>query len=490
MKRTACLSVLAGLMLGMTTLAAETGLVNAVKNGDRRAVQSLLTAHPGADAANAADADGTSALHWAVHRNDAEMAGLLIRAGATVGAGNRYGVQPLMLAAGNGSAAIARLLLDAGADAGASLNGETALMVASRSGNVDLVALLADRGANVNAVESWRGQTALMWAASEGHVDVVRLLVKHGANIHERSKVGFTALLFAARQGQIDAAMALLDAGANPDDTLRGVAPNSTAGSGPAAAQVGVNAFLIAAGNAHYQLATMFLERGADPNAAPRGWGALHQVSWVRKAGVAGSNNPAPVGSGSMGSLEFVKTLVLYGADVEARVTRRPPVGVTSLNMVGATPLLLAARTADAEYMKLLVDLGADPKATNEDGTTVLMIAAGIGTAAPGEDPGTEPEVLEAVQLALALGNDINAVDYKGETAMHGAASKHAPSVVRYLAQAGARMEIWNQPNAEGFTPLRITEGIHRGMSIVRSPITEAAIREVMAQEAGRAAAR
>ena len=81
-------------------------------------------------------------------------------------------------------------------------------------------------------------------------------------------------------------------------------------------------------------------------------------------------------------------------------------------------------------------------------------------------------------------------MDYKGETAMHGAASKHAPSVVRYLAQSGARMEIWNQPNAEGFTPLRITEGIHRGMSIVRSPITEAAIREVMAQEAGRAAAR
>ena len=189
-------------------------------------MQSLLTAHPGADTANAADADGTSALHWAVHRNDAEIAGLLIRAGANVRTENRYGVQPLMLAAGNGSAAIARLLLDAGADAGASLNGETALMVASRSGNVDLVALLADRGANVNAVESWRGQTALMWAASEGHVDVVRLLIKHGANIHERSKVGFTALLFAARQGQIDAAMALLDAGANPDDTLRGVAPN------------------------------------------------------------------------------------------------------------------------------------------------------------------------------------------------------------------------------------------------------------------------
>ena len=126
--------------------------------------------------------------------------------------------------------------------------------------------------------------------------------------------------------------------------------------------------------------------------------------------------------------------------------------------------------------------------ATNEDGTTALMIAAGVGTYAPGEDPGTEPEVLEAVQLALALGNDINAVDDKGETAMHGAASKHVPSVVRYLAQSGAKIEIWNQPNNEGFTPLRITEGIHRGMSIVRSPITEAAVREVMASQGARAA--
>jgi ankyrin repeat protein len=478
---------LASLMLGGAALsAADTRLVDAVKRGDRQEAQSMLQQHP--EAANLPDADGTSPLHWAVHRNDLEMADLLLRGGASVRTANRYGVQPLVLAAANGNAAIAERLLAAGADPATSLNGETVLMTAARSGSVDTAALLVDRGAEINAKESWRGQSALMWAAAEGHVDVVRMLIRRGANIHDRSKVGFTALLFAARQGQIDTAMALLDAGANPDDALQGVAANTTAGSGPATPQVGVNAFLIAAGNAHYQLATLFLERGADPNAAPRGWSALHQVSWVRKAGVAGSNNPAPPGSGSMDSLEFVRTLVLYGADIEARVTKRPPAGVTGLNMVGATPFLLAARTADAEYMKLLADLGANPLAANEDGTTALMIAAGVGTYAPGEDPGTEPEVLEAVQLALALGNDINAVDYKGETAMHGAAAKHAPSVVRYLAQSGARIEIWDQPNHEGFTPLRIAEGIHRGMSIVRSPVTEAAIREVMASQGALAA--
>jgi hypothetical protein len=109
-------------------------------------------------------------------------------------------------------------------------------------------------------------------------------------------------------------------------------------------------------------------------------------------------------------------------------------------------------------------------------------VAAGIGTAAPGEDPGTEPEVLEAVRVALELGADINGVDKNGDTAMHGAASKHVPSVVEFLARSGARVEVWNQKNKEGFTPLRIAEGVHRGMNILSSPVTAAAIRKVLQQ--------
>lgn len=182
-----------------------------------------------------------------------------------------------------------------------------------------------------------------------------------------------------------------------------------------------------------------------------------------------------------MTSLEFVRALVAKGADLNARVTRRPPVGVTGLNMIGGTPFLLAARTADAPYMRLLAELGADVKLSNADESTPLMVAAGLGTAAPGEDPGTEPEVLEAVKVALELGNDINARDIRGNTAMHGAATKHVPSVVRFLAKAGARMEIWNQGNADGRTPLSITQGVVSGMNIVRSPVTESAVREVMA---------
>jgi ankyrin repeat protein len=154
--------------------------------------------------------------------------------------------------------------------------------------------------------------------------------------------------------------------------------------------------------------------------------------------------------------------------------------GLTTLNAIAATPFLLAARTADAELMRLLAELGANPVLPNEDNSTPLMVAAGLGTQNPGEDPGTEPEVLEAVKVALDLGNDLNAVDKNGETVMHGAAYKHMPSVVRFLAEKGARIEVWNQQNKKGWTPLKIAEGVQRGMNIVSSPPTEAVFRHVM----------
>lgn len=453
-------------------------LIDAVKSGDIGAVQALL-AKP-ADV-NAAQADGTTALHWAVEHDALSLVQALIRAGANVKAANRYGATPLWLASVNGSAPVIATLLEAGADPNAaSAEGETPLMVAARTGNADAVQALLARGANPNAVEAWKKQTALMWAAAEGHAAVIAMLAAAGADVHARSAGGFTPMLFAAREGRIAAVQALVAAGANVNDALPARSRGGESAT-PAPGETGLNAFLLATGSAHFELATWLLDHGADPNAAPQGFTALHQVSWVRKAGIAGSNNPAPEGSGNVDSLTFVRTLVAKGARLDARVTRRPNMGVTTLNSIGATPLLLAARTADAPLMKLLAELGADPKLTNEDGSTALMVAAGLGTNAPGEDPGTEPEVLEAVKLALALGNDVNAVDKNGETAMHGAAYKHVPSVVRHLAENGARMDVWNVPNKKGWTPLRIADGVHRGMNIVSSPATASAIREVMA---------
>src|SRR5438552_13696552 len=161
-------------------------------------------------------------------------------------------------------------------------------------------------------------------------------------------------------------------------------------------------------------------------------------------------------------------------------MTKKVSVGLTSLNAMGATPFFLAARTADAELMRLLAALGAEPLLPNADHSTPLMAAAGLGTRSPGEDAGIESEVIEAMQAALDLGNDLNAVDDNGETAMHGAAYKNLPGAVEFLAKKGAKIDIWNRKNKHGWTPLTIAEGYRFG-NFKPSPTTAAAIRRAFA---------
>lgn len=429
---------------------------------------------------HAPQADGTTALHLAVHDDDLAKAQQLIRTGADAKVANRYGVTPLSLACLNGNGAMVELLLKAGADPNATLpGGETPLMTASRTGKVAAVRALLSHGAKVDAKEERRGQTAIMWAAAEGHAEVVKALIDAGADYRARLASGFTPFLFAVREGKTDVVKVLLKAGINVNESvqhqLTQVRNPGQAHGGP---RTGVSALILAVANAHYELASFLLDQGADPKVADPGYTALHVISWVRKPG-GGDNDPAPRGSGSMTSLEMVKKLVEHGADINARMTKKLGVGLTSLNTVGATPFLLAARTADSELMRYLASLGADPLIPNADGSTPLIAAAGLGTRSPGEDAGTEPEVIEALRVALELGNNIDAVDKNGETAMHGAAYKNLPGAVQFLADKGANIAVWNQKNKQGWTPLTIAEG-HRFGNFKPSPDTIAAFKRVM----------
>jgi ankyrin repeat protein len=230
--------------------------------------------------------------------------------------------------------------------------------------------------------------------------------------------------------------------------------------------------------NAHFELAAALLDAGANPNAGVPGYTVLHAITAVRKPGV-GDNDPPPEGSGSLSSIELVKALAARGANLDARMTKRANLNNTRANEIGATPFFLAALTADAELMRTLAALGADPLLPNADNSTPLMVAAGLATRSPGEDAGTESEVLEAVQVALDLGADINAVDNNGETAMHSAAYKNLPQVVKFLASKGAKIDLWNRDDKFGWTPLAIAVGYRFG-NFKPSPETEAAIREVM----------
>jgi ankyrin repeat protein len=456
-----------------TAWASSAPLADAVEKMDRAAVRTLLERR--ADV-NAPQADGMTALHWAAYHDDLSTVELLVRAGANVSAANRYGVTPMSLACTNGNGPMVELLLEAKADPNAPLpGGETPLMTASRAGSASAVKALLAAGASVDAKDDRRGQTALMWAAAEGHAAVAQALIDGGADIRARVPSGFTPLLFAVRSGHLDTVRVLLKAGADVNETMSTASRRPYGGRLPPA---GGSALLLAVMNAHFELAAHLLEAGANPNADVPGYTVLHAITAVRKPGV-GDNDPAPEGSGTMTSIELVKALAAHGAHLNARMTKRANLNNTRANEIGATPFFLAALTADAELMRTLAALGADPLLPNADNSTPLMVAAGLATRSPGEDAGTESEVLEAVQVALDLGADINAIDNNGETAMHSAAYKNLPKVVKFLAAKGARIDLWNRDDKFGWTPLAIAVGYRFG-NFKPSPETESAIREVM----------
>jgi len=403
---------------------------------------------------NAVQADGVSALHWAVYHEQVSATQRLLAAGANPNAKNLYGVPPLALACTSGNAELVKLLLAAGADAKASLRGgETMLMIACRTGKLAPVQALVTSGVEIDAQEQ-RGQTALMWAAAEGHVEVVDALIQSGADPLATLESGFTPLLFAVRNGHSPVVLRLLESGA---DVNYGVSKVKASGKG---LKTGTTPLLLAVENGHFDLARALLKAGADPNDGRRGYTSLHAITWVRKP-LRGDGDPPPIGSGATTSLDLVKAIVEHGADVNARHGPHQPNG-GALNKTEATALLLAAETGDLPLMKLLIELGADPTLVNVDRCTPLLAATGVGILSDGdESAGTEEEAIEVVEYLLKLGADINAVDNHGNTAVHGAVYENRSQLIEFLVERGAEVAIWNRPNRRGWTPLDIAQG-HR----------------------------
>jgi ankyrin repeat protein len=196
------------------------------------------------------------------------------------------------------------------------------------------------------------------------------------------------------------------------------------------------------------------------------------------------------VPTGTLDGLGLIKQLVAHGADINARQTKEPKDGYRNLlNRVGATPFLLAAKSADVDLMRALVASGADPRLPTADHTTPLMAAAGVGIWAVGESAGTNEDALEAVKLALELGGDVGAVNDYGQTALHGAAHRGASAIVQLLVDRGARLDAAVTKDGggalgwkKGWTPLIIAQGVFYANSLKRYPETAELIRQLMKQ--------
>jgi uncharacterized protein len=445
-------------------VSVEAGLADAVESRDASRIDAAFQA---TDNVNAQQADGATALHWAVLHDDVALTARLLEAGADPSITNRYGIMPLALACMNGNAAMLRQLLTAGADPHVRLGGkETLLMLAARTGRPAAIDVLLEAGADVDARER-RQQTAIMWAAAEGHSAVVEQLIAAGADFRTPLDSGFTPLFFAVREGRTDTALALLRHGLDINAPMT----SDKRKRGP-------NPLLLAVENAHYATALALLEAGADPNAQPAGHAALHAISWVRRP-LRGDGDPAPVGSGNVGSLELVRALVAHGGDVNLRLEKGKS-GFADLSTTGATPLFLAAGTGDMRLIEVLRELGADPSITNVDQASPLLAAVGVGDLGSGlESAGTETEAIAVAKLLLELGGDVNIVDANSETVMHGAAYQNWPQLIAFLAAQGAKPEVWSRPNRWGWTPLMIAQGYRHG-NFRPDPATIEAIEKIL----------
>lgn len=463
---------LAGLLMAVGPNATAGELAAAAERRDHATLSRLLADRPAN--VDTAQPDGMTALLWAAYHDETDSARALLAAGAQPNLTNRYGVTPLGLACRNGNAALVDALLAAGADSNlAGPGGETPLHAAARTGRPGPVRALLAAGARPN-VGLPNGQTPLMWAAAEGHTEAVELLLAGGADLHAQLPSGFNAWLFAVRGGHAATVRALLAAGA---DLNYATAPEKKpTGKQPVA---GTTALIVAIENGHFELAADLVDRGADPNELRSGYAPLHVLTWVRKPDISEANgDPPPDGSGRLSSADLARHLVAKGARVDLPLPGGPA-GPGKFNRKGCTPLLLAADRADAAYVRLLVELGADPLARNVDGGTALMTAAGLGAGPDQDEAGTEDEALETVAYLLSLGADPNAVTAQGETAVHGAAYAKFPRMIRYLDAHGAKIEIWNQPNVQGWSPLRIAEG-HRTGNFKPDFECIAALKEIM----------
>jgi len=470
-------SVLVSALFSTTSLFAQSSqdldMLAAAKAGNGDNARLLLD---GVNDINVEEADGTTALHYAVLNNDLDLAEALLRSGAEVNARTRYGITPIYLAARNGSAAMTQTLLDAGARANELFNeGETVLMTAARTGDVDTVRVLLDAGAQVDAREQWHGQTPIMWAAAQKHPQVISLLEQYGADVNATSALEewerqvtmeprdkwlppgvMTPLHFAAREGCLDCIGTLLELGANIDAvTPKGITP-----------------LLMAIINGHYDVAWALIESGADitiaddTNRSPL-YAAVHFNIMPE------SNRPSPYTiPNEHTAFDLIEALLARGADVNRQLTSMIPYrlkldrGTDSMLVAGTTAFLRAAKSADIDAMKILLEYGADPQLATSQGINPLMTAANLGTK-ESDTTGrykTQDEVIAAIQLCLDQGVDINAKDNSGRTAIFGAANFGLTEVVRFLHDQGA---ILDYQDNNGLAPLDAAMGKAGGYGFV-----------------------
>jgi ankyrin repeat protein len=341
-----------------------------------------------------------------------------------------------------------------------------------------------------------------MWAVLENHPDIVKALIKKGADINAQTKVvvpdgttgkpdatsgdigahgpgiyrsravpspsgAMTPLLFAARDGNLEMARLLVEAGADVNRTAAN-------GTGPMVAAITNN---------HIELATFLMANGADVNAADAFYKRTPLYAAVEMRNPDYTRDTAAPVADSRDPMDLIKDLLKRGADPNARANTTPfrgfyQVSANWANFDGQTPFVRAALSGDVTLMRLLLEHGADPNIGTNDGATPLMAAAGINWVVAQTFSRSDVEYLEAAKLCLEKGNDVNAVNSQGFTAVHGAANRGFDAMIKLLAEHGAKLDLKDK---QGRTPMTFAEGVFLAVQPpVRKPATLALLGQLI----------
>ncbi len=475
----------AGLDVNAPQPDGATALHWAAYRDDGAAMRRLLDA--GADPA-VANRAGATPLSLACTAGAAEAVGLLLDAGADPNEQLRNGETALMMAARAGNLATVKLLLDRGANANAaeSLRGTTPLMWAVAYEHPEVAALLIERGADVAARSKPvpRGRRPYLADTTRSRIEDFKRGVGQAGraipvdltgnssrpvsdedlfgedvaatptpapaggtapqapavpppsdedvdapprNAGPEQWGGLTPLVFAARQGNLESARLLLEGGADVNQQT----------------EYGWTALLAAIHNRYYRVALFLLENGADPKLTnDGGWSPLYLATDNRN--IEGGDYPTR--KADLDHLMLIDALFARGADVNTRMRSSTETRTIFthqwLHEEGATPLLRAAQSGDLTLVKRLLERGADPSLATDDGTTALMVAAGIGWVEGVTYEWSPEQTRQTVELLLDLGVPVNAQNLDGQTALMGAAHKGRNDVVELLVERGADLAL------------------------------------------------
>jgi ankyrin repeat protein len=463
-----CFAAAVTLAQAEETLLPDTRLPEAVKRGDKAEVEALLHAHV---PVNSAEGDGTTSLHWAVYNNNLDIARILLDAHANANATTRLeGFTPLYMASQNGAASMIELLLKHGANAnGANELGTTPLMMAAASGSVDAVKELVDGGANVNAHENVREQTALMFAANQNRDAVIKFLVAHGADPNIESKVYPPFHMPRSGMPVADAGKAKTIAGANtakPATAASGESADPDADEEDAAdASKTVPANAPASGPAYGGPTGSSISGGsANPKAAAK---AAQPMARDYGAKMLGGLSPL-LYAARQGNIEATVALLDGGAKIDE-----------ASGSEHTTPLVLAIANAHLDLARVLVERGANVNLANDMGLTPLYATIDVKwvphewSAEPLVDQ-EKTDYLTLMKLLVDHGASVNAqlgkgvwertlseariwIDRAGSTAFFRAAEANDLKAMKLLKDADADPNI---PTKAGVTPLMAAAGL------------------------------